>query len=50
MSFMPDLSMDTPFSYAQTIVSKMLPYIYVIAGIGIGFAIVGRVASAFRRS
>jgi hypothetical protein len=49
MSFMPSLDMDNIYSHASTVVSGMMPYVYLMGGISVGFAIVARVISAFRR-
>lgn len=42
------LNMTSIFGYAQDIVEVMLPIVYVVAGIGLGFVIVNRIISAFR--
>jgi hypothetical protein len=42
------ISMAEVFSYAEAIVQAMMPIVYVSAGIGLGFVIVGKIISAFR--
>ena len=44
----PTLSMDTIFGYAGDIVTKLLPFVYVAAGISLGFSVVSRIVSAFK--
>jgi hypothetical protein len=44
----PTLSIDTIFGYAGDIVTKLLPFVYVSAGISLGFTVVSRIVSAFR--
>lgn len=36
------------FTYAEDVIDSMLPIIYVVAGIGLGFVVVGKIISAFR--
>lgn len=36
------------FSNAGLIVTALLPVVYVVAGIGLGFVVVNRIISAFR--
>lgn len=42
------ISMDEVFAYAEAIVTAFMPIVYVSAGIGLGFVIVGKIISAFR--
>ena len=42
------LDIDEIFGYAGSIVTSMLPVVYVSAGIALGFVVVGRLISAFR--
>ena len=44
------LSLDVSqiFTYAEDIVEALLPVIYVVGGIGLGFVIVNRIISALR--
>ena len=42
------LNMAAIFEYAESIITVMLPVVYVVAGIGLGFVIVNRIISAFR--
>jgi len=42
------LDMDAIFGYANDIITVMLPVVYVVAGIGLGFVIVNRIIGAFR--
>ena len=46
MSF--NIQMSSVFDYAESIVNALLPVIYVAAGIGLGFVIVGKIIAAFR--
>lgn len=43
-----NLNMPAIFGYAEDIIGVMLPVVYVVAGIGLGFVIVNRIISAFR--
>lgn len=36
------------FTYAEDIINSLLPVVYVVAGIGLGFVVVGKIISAFR--
>jgi hypothetical protein len=42
------ISMDSVFDYAEAIVNALMPVVYVSAGIGLGFVIVGKIIGAFR--
>jgi hypothetical protein len=44
------LSIDVSsiFTYAEDIVQSLLPVVYVVAGIGLGFVVVNKIISAFR--
>lgn len=44
----PTLDMNVLFGYAGDIVTKLLPFVYVTAGISLGFAVVSRIVSAFK--
>ena len=44
----PQLNMDTIFGYAGDIVTRLLPFIYATAGVGLGFTVVSRIVRAFR--
>jgi len=50
MSFMPTIETGDIMSYANTVVTNILPYLYILAGISVGFAIVSRITSAFKRN
>jgi hypothetical protein len=36
------------FSHASSIVNSLMPVTYLVAGIGLGFVVVGKIISAFR--
>lgn len=36
------------FTYAEDIITALLPVVYVVGGIGLGFVIVNRIIAAFR--
>jgi hypothetical protein len=36
------------FGYAGQIIDAMMPVVYVVAGIGLGFVVVSKIISAFR--
>jgi hypothetical protein len=42
------LDMAEVFTYANNVVSKMLPVVYVTAGLSLGFVVVSKILSAFR--
>lgn len=42
------LSVDQIFTYAGDIIDALLPVVYVVGGIGLGFVIVNRIIAAFR--
>lgn len=46
MSFTLDVTQI--FANASLIINALLPVVYVIAGIGLGFVVVNRIISAFR--
>lgn len=46
-SFSIDLS--ALFDYASQIITFMMPVVALIAGISLGFALIGRIVSAIRR-
>jgi hypothetical protein len=46
MSF--DLDIARIFGYAETIIEAMLPVVYVVAGLSLGFVVVNKIISAFR--
>jgi len=46
MSF--DLDITKIFGYADDIIEAMLPVIYVVAGLSLGFVVVNKIISAFR--
>jgi len=46
VSFTLDIS--EIFTNATAIINAMLPVIYVVAGIGLGFVVVSKIISAFR--
>jgi hypothetical protein len=46
MSFSIDVS--AIFGYADDIINAMLPVVYVVAGIALGFVVVNKIISAFR--
>jgi hypothetical protein len=46
MSFSIDV--NAIFGYADDIITAMLPVVYVVAGIALGFVVVNKIISAFR--
>lgn len=44
----PTLDMNVLFGYAGDIVTRLLPFVYVTAGISLGFAVISRIISAFK--
>jgi len=42
------LSVASIFSYAEDIINAMLPVVYVVGGIGLGFVVVNKIISALR--
>ena len=36
------------FGYADDIINALMPVVYVVAGIGLGFVVVNKIISAFR--
>lgn len=42
------LDIQEIFSNANEIIEALLPVVYVVAGIGLGFVIIGKIISAFR--
>ena len=44
------ISMDVSqiFTYAEDIIEALLPVVYVVGGIGLGFVVVNRIISALR--
>ena len=47
---MLSFSIDTNaiFNYANSIVSAMMPVVYIVAGLSLGFVVVGKIIAAFR--
>jgi len=43
-----DLDTNVLFGYSSQIVQSLMPVVYIVAGIGLGFVIVNRIISAFR--
>ena len=45
-----DIPLDTNqlFHYATQMITSLMPVVYVIGGIGLGFVVVNRIISAFR--
>ena len=46
MSF--SLNINEIFSYAGDIITAMLPVVYVVAGLALGFVVVNKIIGAFR--
>jgi len=46
MSF--SLSISSIFTYADAIITAMMPVVYVAAGISLGFIVVNKIIGAFR--
>jgi hypothetical protein len=42
------LNVASIFTYAESIVNSLLPVVYVVGGIGLGFVIVNKIISALR--
>lgn len=42
------IDMSQVFSYTGDIVNALMPVVYVSAGIGLGFVIIGKIISAFK--
>lgn len=42
-----DFDVEAMFSWAQTIISALMPVVYVTMGIGLGFLIIRALRSAF---
>jgi len=42
------IDIDTIFSYASDIINAMMPVVLLVAGIALGFVIVGKIIGAFR--
>jgi len=42
------LNINEIFTNASSIITALLPVIYVVAGIGLGFVVVSKIISAFR--
>jgi len=47
---MMDITIETEsiFTHAADIVNSLMPVVYVVAGIGLGFVVVNKLISAFR--
>jgi len=43
-----NLNVDSIFTYAEDIIDALLPVIYVVGGIGLGFVVVNRIIAALR--
>jgi hypothetical protein len=43
-----NLEVSEIFGYASDLINSLLPVVYVVAGIGLGFVVVNRIISAFR--
>ena len=43
-----NLDVSQIFTYAEDIINSLLPVIYVVGGIGLGFVVVNRIISALR--
>ncbi len=43
-----NLDVDSIFTYAEDIIDALLPVVYVVGGIGLGFVVVNRIISALR--
>lgn len=44
----PTIDVNVLFGYAGDIVTKLLPFAYVTAGISLGFLVISRIVSAFK--
>lgn len=42
------ININSIFAYADDIINAMLPVVYVVAGIALGFVVVSKIISAFR--
>jgi hypothetical protein len=42
------LDVSQIFTYAESIINSLLPVVYVVGGIGLGFVIVNKIISALR--
>jgi hypothetical protein len=43
-----NLNVDSIFTYAESIINSLLPVVYVVGGIGLGFVVVNRIIAALR--
>ena len=42
------LNVSSIFTYAEDIINALLPVVYVVGGIGLGFVVVNRIIAALR--
>ncbi len=42
------LDMSYVFSYAENVITSMLPAVYLMAGLSVGFVVVSRIIRAFK--
>jgi hypothetical protein len=42
------MNVNSIFTYAEDIVNSLLPVVYVVGGIGLGFVVVNKIISALR--
>jgi len=43
-----NLDVSSIFTYASSIINSLLPVVYVVGGIGLGFVVVNRIIAALR--
>jgi len=43
-----NLNVSAIFTYAESIINSLLPVVYVVGGIGLGFVVVNRIIAALR--
>jgi hypothetical protein len=42
------MNVNSIFTYAEDIVNSLLPVVYVVGGIGLGFVVINKIISALR--
>lgn len=42
------LDMNQIYAHAENVISSMLPMVYLLAGLSLGFVVVSKIVSAFR--
>jgi len=42
------LDMEVIYAHAENVITSMLPAVYLLAGLGLGFVVISKIVSAFR--